>query len=135
MAFRPRQTTPAPLGMSQVFIGIVFLAVVGGAAEIGSAIAMARKNKLDLSIGITLGSCIQIALFIAPLLVFASYFVAPVPLDLSFGRAEIGSLFIAVLIGAMVSGDGQSHWFKGVQLVTVYAIIALMFYFMPEVRH
>ena len=119
--------------MSQVFIGIVFLAVVGGAAESGSAIAMARKNKLDLSIGITLGSCIQTALFIAPLLVFASYFVAPVPLDLSFGRAEIGSLFIAVLIGAMVSADGQSHWFKGVQLVTVYAIIALMFYFMPEV--
>jgi len=126
--------TGKALGMSQVFIGIVFLAVVGGAAESGSAIAMARKNKLDLSVGITLGSCIQIALFIAPLLVFASYFVAPVPLDLSFGRAEIGSLLIAVLIGAMVCGDGQSHWFKGVQLVTVYAIIALMFYFMPEVK-
>jgi Ca2+:H+ antiporter len=126
--------TGKSLGMSQVFIGIVFLAVVGGAAESGSAIAMARKNKMDLSVGICLGSCIQIALFIAPLLVFASYFVAPVPLDLSFGRAEIGSLFIAVLIGAMVSGDGQSHWFKGVQLVTVYSIFALMFYFMPELK-
>ena len=126
--------TGEALGMSQVFIGIVFLAVVGGAAESGSAIAMARKNKMDLSVSILLGSCIQIALFIAPLLVFASYFVAPVPLDLSFGRAEIGSLLIAVLIGAMVSGDGQSHWFKGVQLVTVYAIFALMFYFMPELK-
>ena len=126
--------TGKSLGMSQVFIGIVFLAVVGGAAESGSAIAMARKNKMDLSVGICLGSCIQIALFIAPLLVFASYFLAPVPLDLSFGRAEIGSLFIAVLIGAMVSADGQSHWFKGVQLVTVYSIFALMFYFMPELK-
>jgi Ca2+:H+ antiporter len=106
--------------------------VVQLSAESGSAIAMARKNKMDLSVGILLGSCIQIALFIAPILVFASYFIAPSPLDLSFGRAEIGSLFIAVLIGAMVSGDGQANWYKGVQLITVYAIFALMFYFMPE---
>ena len=119
------------LGMSQVFIGIVFLAVVGGAAESGSAIAMARKNKMDLSVGIALGSCIQIALFVAPLLVLASYVIAPQPLDLAFGRAEIGSLFIAVLIGAIVCGDGQSNWYKGIQLITVYAIIALMFYFIP----
>src|SRR5262249_41166456 len=80
-----------------------------GAAESGSAIAMARKTKMDLSVGITLGSCIQIALFIAPILVLASYFIAPMPMDLAFGRAEIGSLLIAVLIGAMVSGDGQSN--------------------------
>jgi Ca2+:H+ antiporter len=94
--------------------------------------AMARKNKMDLSVGIALGSCIQIALFVAPLLVLASYFIAPQPLDLAFGRAEIGSLFMAVLIGAMVCGDGQSNWYKGVQLMTVYTIIALMFYLMPE---
>ena len=99
--------------MSQVFIGIVFVAIVGGAAESGSAIAMARKNKMDLSIGIALGSCIQIALFVAPVLVLASYFIAPHPLALSFGRAEIGSLFMAVLIGALVCGDGQSNWYKG----------------------
>jgi Ca2+:H+ antiporter len=123
--------TGKELGMSQVFIGIVFLAIVGGAAESGSAIAMARKNKMDLSVGIALGSCIQIALFVAPVLVLASYFIAPQPLDLAFNRAEIGSLFIAVLIGAMVCGDGQSNWYKGVQLMTVYAIIALMFYFIP----
>jgi Ca2+:H+ antiporter len=126
------EETGKALGMSQVFIGIVFVAIVGGAAESGSAIAMARKNKMDLSVGIALGSCIQIALFVAPLLVLASYFIAPHPLTLSFGRAEIGALFMAVLIGAMVCGDGQSNWFKGVQLVTVYAIIALMFYLMPE---
>src|SRR5262249_28648018 len=79
-----------------------------------------------------LGSCIQIALFVAPVLVLASYFIAPHPLDLAFGRAEIGSLFIAVLIGAMVCSGGQSNWYKGIQLITVYAIIALMFYFIPD---
>jgi Ca2+:H+ antiporter len=126
------EATGKALGMSQIFIGIVFLAIVGGAAESGSAIAMARKNKMDLSVGIALGSCIQIALFVAPVLVLASYFIAPQPLDLSFNRAEIGSLFIAVLIGAMVCGDGESNWYKGIQLMTVYAIIALMFYLIPD---
>ena len=125
------EETGKALGMSQVFIGIVFVAVVGGAAESGSAVAMARKNKMDLSVGIALGSCIQIALFVAPLLVLASYYIAPQPLELAFSRAEIGSLFMAVLIGALVCGDGQSNWYKGVQLITVYAIIALMFYLIP----
>jgi Ca2+:H+ antiporter len=124
--------TGKSLGMSQTFIGVVFLAMVGGAAESGSAIAVARKNKLDLSLGIALGSSIQIALFVAPVLVIASYFVAPRPLELAFTQPEAGSLFLGVLIGTVVCGDGQSHWYKGVQLVTVYLIIALMFYFMPE---
>ncbi len=124
--------TGKALGMSQVFIGIVILAIVGGAAESGSAIAMGRKNKMDLTVGIALGSCIQIALFVAPLLVLASYAVAPQPLALSFGRAELGSMFLAILIGAMVSGDGRSNWFKGAQLITVYVILAFLFYFMPE---
>jgi Ca2+:H+ antiporter len=123
--------TGTALGMSQVFIGIVFLAIVGGAAESSSAIAMARKGKMDLTVGIALGSCIQIALFVAPVLVLASYFVAPQPLELSFSRAEIGSLFMGVLIGALVAGDGRSNWYKGVQLIAVYLIIALMFYFIP----
>ena len=126
------EETGKALGMSQLFIGIVFVAIVGGAAESGSAIAMARKNKMDLSVGIAAGSCIQIALFVAPILVLASYFVAPQPMELAFSRAEMGSLFIAVLIGALVSGDGEANWYKGVQLITVYAIIALMFYLMPQ---
>jgi Ca2+:H+ antiporter len=124
--------TGKALGMSQTFIGIVILAVVGGAAESGSAIAMARKNKMDLTVAIALGSCIQIALFVAPVLVLVSYFVAPEPLELSFGRAELGAMFLAILIGAMVSGDGRSNWYKGVQLTTVYVILAFLFYFMPE---
>jgi Ca2+:H+ antiporter len=127
--------TGKALGMSQTFIGIVFLAIVGGAAESGSAIAMARKNKADLTVGIALGSSIQIALFVAPVLVLASYFIAPEPLELSFSRAEVGSLFLGVLLGTIVCGDGQSNWYKGVQLITVYAIIALMFYFIPDLSH
>jgi Ca2+:H+ antiporter len=125
--------TGKALGMSDIFIGIVLLAVVGGAAESGSAVATARKNKMDLSVGIALGSCIQLALFVAPVLVLASYFIAPEPLELAFNRAEVGSLLVAVLIGALVCGDGQSNWYKGVQLLTVYAIIALMFYLIPAV--
>ena len=127
--------TGQALGMSQVFIGIVFVAIVGGAAESGSAIVMARKNRMDMTIGIALGSSIQIALFVAPVLVLASYFIAPQPLELSFGRAEVGALMMAVLIGAVVSGDGHSNWYKGVQLITVYLIIALMFYFLPDIAN
>jgi Ca2+:H+ antiporter len=125
------EQTGKVLGMSQVFIGIVFVAIVGGAAESGSAVAMARKNKMDLSIGIALGSCIQIALFVAPVLVIASYFIAPKPFELDFKKVEIASLFVAVFVGAMVCGDGRSNWYKGVQLITVYAIIAWMFYLLP----
>lgn len=124
--------TGKALGMSPTFIGIVLLAIVGGAAESGSAIAMARKNKMDLTVGIALGSSIQIALFVAPMLVLASYFVAPQSLDLSFRRSEVGSLFLGVILGTIVCGDGQSNWFKGIQLITVYFIIALMFFVIPE---
>jgi len=126
--------TGKALGMSQTFIGIVFLAIVGGAAESGSAIAMGRKNKVDLTVGIAMGSSIQIALFVAPALVLASYFIAPQPLELAFSRAEIGTLFLGVLIGAMVAGDGRSNWYKGVQLITVYTMIAILFYFLPEAK-
>jgi Ca2+:H+ antiporter len=123
--------TGKALGMSDVFIGIVLLAIVGGAAESGSAIAMGRKNKMDLTIGIAMGSSIQIALFVAPVLVLASYFIAPQPFELSFSRAETGSLLLAVLIGAMVAGDGRSNWFKGIQLIAVYTMIAILCYFLP----
>ena len=127
--------TGKALGMSEVFIGIVFLAIVGGAAESGSAIAMARKNNLDLTVGIAMGSSIQIALFVAPVLVLASGFIAPQPLELAFSRAEIGTLFLTVLIGAIVAGDGRSNWYKGAQLVMAYTVIALLFYFLPGAKH
>jgi len=124
--------TGEALGMTSTFIGIVFLAVIGGAAESLSAISVAKKNKMDLSVGILLGSCIQIALFIAPLLVIVSLFIGAEPLMLSFSQAQVGALFFAVLIGIVVVADGRSNWYKGIQLIAVYLIIALMFFFIPE---
>ena len=124
--------TGKALGMSQAFIGLVLVAVVGGAAESLSAIAAGRKNKMDLSIGITLGSSIQIALFVAPVLVLLSWLIAPHPLTLAFHRAELGALLLTVLIGTVVAGDGRSNWYKGVQLIVVYLAIALLSYFVPQ---
>ena len=123
--------TGKALGMSEIFIGMVVLASVGGAAEGASAIATARKNKVDLTVGIALGSSIQLALFVAPLLVLLSYVVAPQPLMLAFGRPELGILLFAVVTGILVSSDGEANWFRGVQLITLYALAALMFYFLP----
>jgi Ca2+:H+ antiporter len=127
------ETTGAALGMSSTFIGLVLLAGVGGAAEIGSAIAMGRKNKMDLSVGIAMGSCIQIALFVAPLLVLVGGLISPQPFNLSFNRMEMGFLFISVLLGGMVVTDGRSNWFKGIQLLAVYAILAAVCYLVPAV--
>jgi Ca2+:H+ antiporter len=124
--------TGEALGMSQTFIGMIIVAVVGGAAESLSAIAAAGKNKLDLTMGVVYGSCIQIALFVAPVLVLLSRVMAPQPLDLSFTRAELGVLFLGVLIGAAVANDGKGNWFKGTQLVAVYTMIGLLLYFIPE---
>ena len=92
---------------------------MGGAAESGSAVAMARKNKVDLSVGIALGSSIQIALFCRSGVGAGKLLIAPQPLNLSFRRAEVGSLFLECC-WAIVCGDGQSNWYKGVQLITVY---------------
>lgn len=123
--------TGQALGMSQVFIGIVFLAIVGGAAESGSAIVMARRNKMDLSVGIALGSSMQIALFVAPVLVLVSPYIAPAPLELAFSRAELFLLFVSVLIGTLVCATGRANWFKGIQLIAMYAIMALALYLIP----
>ena len=125
------EETGHSLGMSPTFIGLILLASVGGAAEIGSAIAMGRKNKMDLSVGIALGSCIQIALFVAPLLVLVGGLIAPKPFTLSFNRGEMGFLFISVLLGGLVAADGRSNWFKGVQLLAVYVMLAAVCYLVP----
>ena len=125
------EATGHALGMSPLFIGIVLLAVVGGTAESGSAIAMARKDHMDLSVGIAMGSCLQIALFVAPVLVLSSRLIAPEPLTFGFNRLEIGALFMAVLVGGTVAADGRSNWYKGVQLVAFYLILATMFYLVP----
>ena len=125
------EATGHALGMTPLFLGIVLLAVVGGAAESLSAIAMARRNQMDLSVGIAMGSSIQIALFVTPVLVLSSRFIAPEPLTLAFSRVEVGALFLGVLVGAHVTGTGRSNWFTGVQLLAFYAILATMFYLIP----
>jgi len=104
------EETAKTLGMSQAFIGIVVLVVVGGAAESSSAVAMGVKNRMDLSVSIAMGSSIQAALFIAPVLLLASYFIAPQPLNLVFHRSLLSTLLLTVLIGAMAAGDGKANW-------------------------
>jgi Ca2+:H+ antiporter len=116
------------LGMSKAFIGLVVLAVIGGAAELGSAVAMGRKDRMDLAIGIAVGSSIQISLFVAPVLVLLSLVMAPAPFILNFGRGVLLLLFMAVLIGTIVTSGGRSNWYKGVQLLTVYLIFTIVFF-------
>jgi Ca2+:H+ antiporter len=118
-------------GLSNFFIGLVVLAVAGNAAESVSAIRAALRNRMDLSVGITAGSSIQVALFVAPALVIASNWVAPRPLDLVFTDVELLALVVAVCIPVLVAGDGESNWLEGVQLIVVYLLIAVMVYSLP----
>ncbi len=119
------------LGMSESFIGLICVAIVGGAAESLSAITMGARNRMDLSFGIAFGSSIQIALFVAPVLVLLSHFIAPQPFNLMFNGQLLGFLLLSVLLGAIVSGDGHSNWFKGVQLIVFYLMLAVTLYLFP----
>jgi len=120
-------------GMTSVFVGVIVVAIIGNAAEHSTAILVARKNRMDLALSIAIGSSIQIALFVAPVLVFASYCVWPTPMDLVFTPAEVLALVIAVAVTTQVASDGESHWMEGVQLLAVYLILALLFFSLPEV--
>jgi Ca2+:H+ antiporter len=123
--------TAETLGWSQVFVGVIVVAIIGNAAEHSTAIIMAAKNKMDAAINIAVGSSIQIALFVAPLLVFLSYFIAPQPMDLIFTPMEVLAVGLCVGIMAFCSVDGESHWMEGVQLLAVYVILGIAFYFLP----
>ena len=127
------EATGHSLGMSPTFLGMILLAVIGGAAESGSAIAMGRRNKPDLAVGIAMGSSIQIALFVTPVLVLVSRVLAPAPLGLAFTGLEIGALLLATFIVVTTSSDGRATWFKGIQLLAVYLVIATTVYWMPVV--
>jgi len=119
------------LGLSSLFVGIIVVAIIGNAAEHSTAILAAVKNRMDLSLGIALGSSIQVALFVAPVLVLASRFLGPRPLDLVFTPMEVLAVFLAVAIANEISRDGESNWMEGVQLLSVYLLLALVFYSMP----
>jgi len=126
------EETAKTLGMSKAFIGVIIIALIGGAPESVAAVTMARKNKLDLTLGITAGSSIQIALFVAPVLVLSSYYIAPRPINLVMGNAGIMIVLLPVLIFSMIVADGKSNWFKGIQLLSVYLLMALFCYFLPD---
>jgi Ca2+:H+ antiporter len=121
----------ATLGMSELFVGVVVVAIVGNAAEHSTAILMAWKNRNDLALSIAVGSSIQIALFVAPALVFLSYWIAPRPLDLIFTPAEVLAVVMAVVVTEQISGDGESNWLEGAMLLAVYAILGVVFYLLP----
>ena len=126
------EPTAEALGMTEVFIGVIVVAIAGNAAEHSTAILMAVKNRMDLALGIAIGSATQIALFAAPVLVLLSYVIGPAPMDLVFTTAEVVAVAVAVLIVGQVAEDGESNWLEGVQLLAVYLILAVMFYFLPE---
>jgi Ca2+:H+ antiporter len=126
------EATARSLHMSKAFIGVIVIALIGGAPESVAAVAMARKNKLDLTMGIAVGSSIQIALFVAPVLMLSSYFLAPRPLNLVMGNAGVMLVLLSVLIFSMIISDGKSNWFKGVQLLGVYLLIALFCFYLPD---
>ena len=118
------------LGVTETFVGVIIVAIVGNAAEHSTAITMAMKNKMDLALGIAVGSSLQIALFVAPVLVFASY-AFPHQLNLEFSLPEIAAVVLAAFVTDQIAGDGESNWLEGVQLLALYAIIGVLFYFLP----
>ena len=123
----------AAFGMTSIFVGVIVVAVVGNAAEHSTAVMMALRNRMELSMGIAIGSSLQIALFVAPVLVMVSHFIGPQSMDLVFTPAEVLAVFVAVLITGQIASDGESNWLEGVQLLAVYLILAGVFYALPEV--
>jgi len=125
------QEAAVSFGMTQAFVGFIVVALVGGAAEMASAFSGARKNRLDLSVGIALGSASQIALFVAPVLVLLSYVLGPEPMDLQFWPGAVVMMLIATLTASLVTNNGRSAWFVGVLVLMVYLIFALTLYLLP----
>ena len=125
------QHAATSLGLSPAFVGFIVVALVGGAAEMVSAFSAARKNRLDLSVGIALGSASQIALFVAPVLVLLSYVLGPSPMDLTFWPGAVAMMLIASMTASLVTNTGRSAWFVGCLVTVVYLIFALTLYLMP----
>jgi len=125
------QKAAESFGMTPAFVGFIVVALVGGAAEMGSAFGGARKNRLDLSVGIALGSASQIALFVAPALVLLSYVVGPKPMDLQFWPGAVVMILVATMSAMLVTNSGRSAWFVGILLLMVYLIFAMTLYLLP----
>jgi Ca2+:H+ antiporter len=117
------------IGLSPFFVSIIVVAIVGNAAEHWVAVYFAWRNKMDLSINIAIGSSAQIALFVAPVLVLLSFFIGPFPMPLVFNGLELGAIMLAILIANQVTHEGESTWFEGVQLLSVYVVLGVVFFF------
>jgi Ca2+:H+ antiporter len=117
------------IGLSEFFVGVFIVAIVGNAAEHWVAVLFAAKNKMDLAVSIAVGSSAQIALFVAPVLVLLSFVIGPDPMALVFNGYELGGLVFAILIANHITQDGESNWFEGVQLLALYAVLGLVFFF------
>jgi Ca2+:H+ antiporter len=126
------EPTARELGLSNIFVGVFVVAILGNAAEHASAITAALKNRMDLSMSIAIGSSVQVALFVAPLLVLASLVLGSAPMDLVFSKGLVLAMLLAILITGQVAGDGRSDWLKGIQLLAVYLILGLAFFMVPE---
>ena len=124
----------ATLGLTEVFVGVIVIAVIGNAAEHSTAVMMAMKNKMGLSLGIAVGSSLQIALFVAPVLIFFSYLVGQ-PMDLEFTLPEVVAVIVAVHLIFQIDGDGETNWLEGVQLLSLYLILGILFFYLPEEAH
>jgi Ca2+:H+ antiporter len=129
------QKAAVTLGMSPAFVGFIIVALVGAAAEMAVAISAARKNRLDMSVSIALGSASQIALFVAPVLVLLSYVVGPKPMDLQFWPGAVTMVMIATVTAAFITNSGRSAWFIGALLVFIYIIFAMTLYVVPPGAH
>jgi Ca2+:H+ antiporter len=125
------ESTTQALGLTEVFVGVILVAIIGNAAEHSTAVLMALKNKMDLALNIAIGSSMQIALFVAPVLVFFSYLFGPQPMGLLFTTLEVVTVVVSVLVVALISQDGESNWMEGVLLLAVYAILGFTFYMLP----
>src|SRR5213595_818004 len=125
------QHAAATLGMSPAFVGFIIVALVGAAAEMAVAFSAARKNRLDMSVSIALGSASQIALFVAPVLVLLSYVVGPAPVNLQFWPGAVTMVMISAVMSAFITNSGRSAWFVGVLLLMVYSIFAMTLYLLP----
>jgi Ca2+:H+ antiporter len=117
------------VGLSEFFIGVIVVAIVGNAAEHWVAVLVAHKDKMDLAVNIAIGSAAQIALFVGPALVLASFIIGPDPMPLVFNGFELGAVLLAILVANVITRDGESNWFEGVQLLGLYAILAIAFGF------
>jgi Ca2+:H+ antiporter len=117
------------LGLSQVFLGLIIIPVIGNAAEHASAVLMARKGKTDLALQIALGSSTQVALLVAPILVLAGVLIGQ-PMNLVFTSFEVITLAVSTIVVSMITLDGESHWFEGVQLLALYGMVAAAAYFL-----